>query len=230
MVAHRRRRARGWFRRPSSPAPQGRRVGTNTLPGASWGHLHRSRVEHPAATRGCQDSRTPKGDGCRPGRRRRALDLRRPGAHRGRRRRHLPAARVVFTGDVLFRLCTPIGWEGTFECWIAGSTRSWHSTPPWCARPRPALGRRGAARDAGLPPLRARRDEALLRRRAPGARGGAAHRTWARTRAGNEPERILFNVERAYRELRGEPYDAPIDVTALFRAMYELREARRAGA
>ena len=46
----------------------------------------------------------------------------------------------------------------------------------------------------------------------------------------SEPERILFNVERAYRELRGEPYDAPIDVTALFRAMYELREARRAGA
>src|SRR5437667_216148 len=32
---------------------------------------------------------------------------------------HLPAARVVFTGDVLFRLCTPVGWEGTYERWIA---------------------------------------------------------------------------------------------------------------
>ena len=32
---------------------------------------------------------------------------------------HLPAARVVFTGDILFRLCTPIGWEGTYERWIA---------------------------------------------------------------------------------------------------------------
>src|SRR5207245_3019204 len=31
----------------------------------------------------------------------------------------LPAARVVFTGDILFRLCTPIGWEGTYERWIA---------------------------------------------------------------------------------------------------------------
>ena len=31
---------------------------------------------------------------------------------------HLPAARVVFTGDILFRLCTPIGWEGTYERWI----------------------------------------------------------------------------------------------------------------
>ena len=26
-----------------------------------------------------------------------------------------------------------------------------------------------------------------------------------------EPERMLFNVERAYRELRGEPWDAPIE-------------------
>src|SRR3989475_9551795 len=31
---------------------------------------------------------------------------------------HLPAEHIVFTGDVLFRLCTPIGWEGTFERWI----------------------------------------------------------------------------------------------------------------
>src|SRR5439155_37298 len=43
-----------------------------------------------------------------------------------------------------------------------------------------------------------------------------------------EPERILFQVERAYRELRGEPWDAPIDVTALFRSMHALRESRRA--
>src|SRR5262245_18342197 len=32
---------------------------------------------------------------------------------------HLPAQRVVFTGDILFRLCTPIGWEGTTDGWIA---------------------------------------------------------------------------------------------------------------
>ena len=33
-------------------------------------------------------------------------------------------------------------------------------------------------------------------------------------------------VERS--KLRGEPYDAPIDVTALFRDMHALRESRRA--
>src|SRR5579885_3666436 len=44
-----------------------------------------------------------------------------------------------------------------------------------------------------------------------------------------EPERILFNVERAYRELRGDPWDAPLDALALFRGMYALREAWRGG-
>src|SRR5690606_3775569 len=36
---------------------------------------------------------------------------------------HIPAARIVFTGDVLFRLCTPIGWEGTFDHWLAALDR-----------------------------------------------------------------------------------------------------------
>ena len=39
-----------------------------------------------------------------------------------------------------------------------------------------------------------------------------------------EPERLLFQVERAYREFRGEPYDAPIDVGVMFRGMWELRQ------
>ena len=42
-----------------------------------------------------------------------------------------------------------------------------------------------------------------------------------------EPERIVFQVERAYRELRGEAFDAPIDVTALFGAMYQLASQQR---
>ena len=43
-----------------------------------------------------------------------------------------------------------------------------------------------------------------------------------------EPERIVFNVERAYRDLRGEPWDAPLDATRLIRQMYALRAERRA--
>ena len=32
---------------------------------------------------------------------------------------HLPDEGIVFTGDILFHRCTPIGWEGTFANWIA---------------------------------------------------------------------------------------------------------------
>ena len=44
-----------------------------------------------------------------------------------------------------------------------------------------------------------------------------------------EPERLLFNVERAYRELRGDPWDAPIDAVALFRGMHELARFQSRG-
>ena len=36
---------------------------------------------------------------------------------------HLPAESIVFTGDILFHRCTPIGWEGTFDNWIAALER-----------------------------------------------------------------------------------------------------------
>jgi cyclase len=38
-----------------------------------------------------------------------------------------------------------------------------------------------------------------------------------------EPERLVFNVDRAYRELRGEPWDAPVDVQAIMRGMHALQ-------
>ena len=30
----------------------------------------------------------------------------------------MPKERVLFAGDVLFRMCTPMGWVGTFEKWF----------------------------------------------------------------------------------------------------------------
>lgn len=141
---------------------------------------------------------------------------------------HLPEARVVFTGDILFRLCTPIGWEGTYAQWLAALDAIVALDPavvvpghgPLCGVEGPremkaylAYVRAESRRffDAGLPALEA------ARRIDPGPYAG-----WT------EPERILFNVERAYRELRGEPFDAPIDVTGIFRGMHELRTRRAA--
>jgi cyclase len=139
---------------------------------------------------------------------------------------HLPAERIVFTGDVLFRLCTPIGWDGTYDGWLRALDTIAALEPdvvvpghgPLCGVEGPREMKayleyvRAESRrwfDAGLPVVEA------AKRIDPGPYAG-----WT------EPERIVFQVDRAYRELRGEPYDAPIDAAALFRAMYELRRAR----
>ncbi len=140
---------------------------------------------------------------------------------------HLPAERILFTGDVLFRLCTPIGWDGTTARWIAALDRIEALAPavivpghgPLCGLEGPREMRaylcyvRAEAQrffDAGLPALEA------ATRIDPGPYAG-----WT------EPERIVFNVERVYRELRGEAWDAPIDAAALFRGMYEIRRSHR---
>jgi cyclase len=141
---------------------------------------------------------------------------------------HLPRERVVFAGDILFRLCTPVGWEGTYDRWIAAldaivaldpvAIVPGHGPISGVEGPREMKAYleyvRGECRrlhDAGLAPLEAAKRIDL----GPYAR-------WT------EPERILFQVERAYRELRGEPWDAPMDVTTLFRGMHELRERMHA--
>lgn len=140
---------------------------------------------------------------------------------------HLPRERVVFTGDVLFRLCTPIGWEGTQAQWVRALDTIVALDPavvvpghgPLCGVEGPLEMKAyleyvyaEAARffAGGLPALEA------AKRIDPGP-----YAAWT------EPERILFSVERAYRELRGEPWDAPIDVPGMFQGMYELRQARR---
>lgn len=139
---------------------------------------------------------------------------------------HLPEQKVVFAGDVLFRLCTPIGWEGTFDNWLQALDRIIAFDPqvivpghgPLCgvegAREMRAYleyVRRESNRffDAGLSALEAAKRIDL------GPYGG-----WT------EPERIMFSVERAYRERRGEPFDAPIDVAAMAQGMHELRADR----
>jgi glyoxylase-like metal-dependent hydrolase (beta-lactamase superfamily II) len=140
---------------------------------------------------------------------------------------YLPESRVLFAGDVLFRLCTPIGWEGTYDRWIAALTRIEELAPevvvpghgPLCGVEGPREMReyliyvRGESKrffDAGLTALEAAKRIDL-----------GPYADW------NEPERIVFNVERAYRELRGEPYDAPIDIGAILRGVGALRASRQ---
>ena len=41
------------------------------------------------------------------------------------------------------------------------------------------------------------------------------------------PARVYVNVERAYREFRNEPAEAPWDMAATFDAIYDVARARR---
>ncbi len=140
---------------------------------------------------------------------------------------HLPEQHVVFTGDVLFRFCTPIGWEGTFAKWIEALDRIAALRPEVIVPGHgPVCGCEGVREmkaylqyvrnesqrffNAGLPALEAAKRLDL-----------GPYANWT------EPERLLFNVERAYREFRGEPFDAPIDVFATFHGMEELRSRAR---
>jgi cyclase len=138
---------------------------------------------------------------------------------------HVREHGIVFTGDILFRLCTPIGWEGTFDRWIEALERIVALGPEVIVPGHgPLCGIEGAREMQAY--LRYVRDEA----RACFAAGLSAVEAAKRIDLGpyadwTEPERIAFNVERAYRELRGDPFDAPIDVMAMFRGVAEVRAA-----
>jgi glyoxylase-like metal-dependent hydrolase (beta-lactamase superfamily II) len=135
---------------------------------------------------------------------------------------HLPEQHVVFTGDVLFRLCTPIGWEGTFANWRAALDRIVALAPETIVPGHgPICGVEGPRE------MRAYLDYVERESKAAFAAGlseiEAAKRIDLGPYAGwTEPERLVFNVARAYRECRGEPWDASIDVMAAMRGMAEL--------
>jgi glyoxylase-like metal-dependent hydrolase (beta-lactamase superfamily II) len=146
---------------------------------------------------------------------------------------HLPDEGVVFSGDVIFRNCAPIGWEGTFARWVEALERiaalGAHTIVPGHG---PVCGPEAALE------LR----DYLLYVRAESERhfrsGASVAEAASRIDLGPyaawlESERIVFNVDRAYRELRGEPYDAPFDFGGLMVIAAKVRaqhEAARRGA
>jgi glyoxylase-like metal-dependent hydrolase (beta-lactamase superfamily II) len=136
---------------------------------------------------------------------------------------HLPAQRIVFAGDVLFRLCTPIGWEGTFANWAAALDRMVALDPQVVVPGHgPLCGVEGPIEMKAYLAYVQHEAAPLLERGLTVLE--AAKRIDLGPYAGwTEPERLVFNVARAYRELRGEPYDAPIDMRELFRDLMELR-------
>jgi glyoxylase-like metal-dependent hydrolase (beta-lactamase superfamily II) len=135
----------------------------------------------------------------------------------------LPEDRVLFTGDLLFRLCTPVGWEGSFANWIRALDRMLRLDPavvvPGHGPVTDADGLRDFRGYLGF--VRAESESAFAR--------GLSEQEAARRidlgpyAAWTQPERLVFNVARAYRELRGDPEDAPVNAVALLDQCCELR-------
>jgi glyoxylase-like metal-dependent hydrolase (beta-lactamase superfamily II) len=139
---------------------------------------------------------------------------------------HVPGERVVFAGDVIFRLCTPNGWTGTYEKWLAALDLIISLDPDVIVPGHgPVCGVEGAMEmKAYLEYVReeSRRCFELGLTSIDGAKKIilGPYGEW------RAPARLWANVERAYRELRDEPADAPWDMAKSFDAIFRVAKAR----
>jgi cyclase len=139
---------------------------------------------------------------------------------------HVPKERVVFAGDVLFRQCTPMGWTGSYEKWFQCLDLMIQLDPEVIVPGHgPLCGIEGAMEMKAY--LQYVRDESKKCFDNGLASLEAAKRIefgpYGEWRA---PARLYMNVERAYREFRNEPSDAPWDTAGTFDAIYQVSKAR----
>jgi cyclase len=143
---------------------------------------------------------------------------------------HVPEHGVLYTGDVLFHHCTPLGWDGTFAQWDTALQRLIDLGPETVVAGHGPLagvaglremqdylryvrGEAAAAHARGLTPLEAARGIEL-----------GPYQGWT------EPARLAFQVHRAYRELDGLPWDTSLDLNAVFTDLEALNEQYRQAA
>jgi glyoxylase-like metal-dependent hydrolase (beta-lactamase superfamily II) len=140
---------------------------------------------------------------------------------------YLPRERVLFAGDVIFRECTPMGWTGSYEKWLANLDLIIALDPDVIVPGHgPVCGIEGAMEMKAY--LEYLREES----RRFFERGLSSVEASRRINLGpyadwRAPARLYLNVERAYREFRNEPGDAPWDSAKTFDAIYKTAQARR---
>ena len=139
---------------------------------------------------------------------------------------HLPKEGIVFAGDVLFRLCTPMGWTGSYDKWFQCLDLITELNPKVIVPGHgPICGVDGIREMKGY--LQYVRDESRKCFEEDLTSLDAAKRIefgpYGEWRA---PARLYMNVERAYREFRNEPPDAPWNAAGTFDAIYEVAKAK----
>jgi glyoxylase-like metal-dependent hydrolase (beta-lactamase superfamily II) len=139
---------------------------------------------------------------------------------------HVPRERVVFAGDVIFRECTPMGWNGSYENWDRIlDLIIWLDPEVIVPGHGPVCGIEGAMEmKAYLEYVREESQRCF-------GQGLSALDASKRIDLGpysrwHSPARLYMNVERAYREFRNEPADAPWDHAKTFDAILAVAKAR----
>jgi cyclase len=103
--------------------------------------------------------------------------------------------RVLYAGDIVFRLCTPIGWEGTFDNWIAALDRILELGPQKIVPGHgPLCGIEGVTEMRGYLVYVYQEAKSCFEREMTVAQASRAidpgpYASWT------EPERIVFNVD-----------------------------------
>ena len=139
---------------------------------------------------------------------------------------HLPKEGVVFAGDVVFRQCTPMGWTGSYDKWFKCLDLITELNPTVIVPGHgPICGTEGVRELKEY--LQYVRDES----RTCFGEGMTSLDAAKRIEFGpygewRAPARLYMNVERAYREFRDEPPDAPWDAAKTFDAIYEVARAK----
>jgi glyoxylase-like metal-dependent hydrolase (beta-lactamase superfamily II) len=139
---------------------------------------------------------------------------------------HVPGERVVFAGDVIFRRCTPTGWTGTHEKWLTALDFIISLDPEVIVPGHgPVCGIEAAME------MKAYLEYVRAESRRCYEQGLSSLETSTRIDLGpygawRAPARLYLNVERAYREFRNEPEDAPWDMAETFDAIYRVAKAR----
>ncbi|HUL96917.1 MAG TPA: MBL fold metallo-hydrolase [Usitatibacter sp.] len=139
---------------------------------------------------------------------------------------HVPGERVVFAGDVIFRECTPVGWNGSYEKWLETlDLIIWLDPDVIVPGHGPVCGIEGAMEMKAY--LEYVREEStrcfgqgLSALEASKKIGLGPYASW------RGPARLYMNVERAYREFRHEAKDVPWDQRKTFDAIYAVAKAR----
>ena len=139
---------------------------------------------------------------------------------------HVPKEGVVFAGDVIFRECTPMGWNGTYEKWLKVLDLIISLDPDFIVPGHgPVCGIEGAMEMKAY--LEYVREES---RRCFG-QGLSALEASKKIDFGpyggwRGPARLYMNVERAYREFRNEAADKPWDHAKVFDAVLAVAKAK----